>query len=140
MTDTEPKTKTESKKKHSVLLIDDDQFLLSMYSLKFKNLGFEVETINSATVALQKLRDGFKPDMVLCDLVMPTMDGLEFIRRFKEEHLSPSSILVVLSNLGQSAEVEKAKDLGVDGFIIKASTIPSEVVAEVKALLAKKAK
>ncbi|MDO8620029.1 MAG: response regulator [bacterium] len=131
-------SETAPKKKHSVLLIDDDQFLLSMYSIKFKNLGFEVETITSATSALQKLRDGLKPDMVLCDLVMPTMDGLEFIRRFKEERLSPSSLVVVLSNFGQSAEVEKAKDLGVDGFIIKASTIPSEVVAEVKALLTKK--
>ena len=120
-----------------VLLVDDDQFLLNMYTLKFKNSGFEVETGNSATAALQKLRDGLRPDIVLCDLVMPGVDGLEFIKRLKEEGLSPSSKVVVLTNQGQSTDIEKAKALGVDGYIVKASTIPSEVVEEVKKILAK---
>ena len=124
-------------KKQSVLLVDDDQFLLNMYSLKFTNSGFEVETAGSAVGALQKLRDGLTPSMVLCDLVMPSMDGLEFIKRMKEEKLSPSSAIVVLTNQSQSAEIEKAKELGVDGYIVKASTIPSEVVEEVKKILEK---
>ena len=124
-------------KKQSVLLVDDDQFLLNMYSLKFTNSGFEVETVGSAVGALQKLRDGLTPSMVLCDLVMPSMDGLEFIKRMKEEKLSPSSAIVVLTNQSQSAEIEKAKELGVDGYIVKASTIPSEVVEEVKKILEK---
>ena len=68
---------------------------------------------------------------------MPNMDGLEFIKRMKEEKLSPSSAIVVLTNQSQSAEIEKAKELGVDGYIVKASTIPSEVVEEVKKILEK---
>lgn len=125
-------------KKHMVLLIDDDQFLLNMYSLKFKNSGFDVEAINSASLALAKLREGFTPDVILCDLVMPTMDGLEFIKKFREEHLSPTSAIIVLSNQGQSADIDKVRELGVDGYIVKASTIPSEVVEDVKAVVAKK--
>lgn len=124
--------------KHIVLLIDDDQFLLNMYSLKFKNSGFDVEAINSASLALAKLREGFTPDVILCDLVMPTMDGLEFIKKFREEHLSPTSAIIVLSNQGQSTDIDKVKELGVDGYIVKASTIPSEVVEDVKAVVAKK--
>ena len=124
--------------KQRLLLIDDDQFLLNMYSLKFKTSGFEVETANSAMVALQKLRDGFVPTVILCDLVMPGMDGLALIRQMKDEHLSPSSAVIVLSNQSQSAEIEQAKELKVDGYIVKASTIPSEVVEEVKNILAKK--
>ncbi|MDO8594711.1 MAG: response regulator [bacterium] len=127
-------------KKQRVLLIDDDQFLLNMYSLKFTNSGFEVETATSAVSALQKLRDGLVPDVLLCDLVMPTMDGLEFIKQVKEERLAPSSAFVVLTNQGQQGEIERAKELGVDGYIVKASTIPSEVVEEVKTILAKKLK
>ena len=125
-------------KKQTVLILDDDQFLLNMYSLKFKNSGFEVETINNATVALQKIRDGFLPSIILCDLVMPTMDGLTFIKQLKEERLATASAIVVLSNQSQSADIDQAKALGVDGYIVKASTIPSEVVEEVKKILAKK--
>ena len=121
-----------------LLIIDDDQFLLNMYSLKFKNSGFEVDTANSAPNALQKLRDGFVPTVMLCDLVMPGMDGIEFIKRAKEESLALTAAIVVLTNQNQSAEIERAKELGVDGYIVKASTIPSEVVEEVKAILSKK--
>ena len=52
-------------KKPSLLLVDDDQFLLTMYALKFKNSGFDVEVVNSGFSALQKLRDGYTPRVVL---------------------------------------------------------------------------
>lgn len=126
--------------KPSLLLVDDDQFLLNMYSLKFKNSGFDIEVANSGIAALQKLRDGYAPSVVLCDLVMPSMDGIEFIKKMKEEKLCPHSAIIVLTNQSQSAEIERAKEIGVDGYIVKASTIPSEVVQEVQNILSKKAK
>ncbi len=126
--------------KYSLLLIDDDQFLLNMYTLKFKNSGFEITAMNNASAALQKLRDGFSPDMILCDLIMPTMGGLEFLKLVKEAHLSPTSAVIVLTNTNQSADIEQAKKFGVDGYIVKASAIPSEVVEEVKAILSKRTK
>ncbi len=126
-------------KKKIVLLVDDDKFLLNMYALKFGNSGFVAEIAESASIALQKLRDGLVPDIILCDLVMPTTDGLEFIRRLKEEGLAKNVPIVVLSNQGQMTEIEKAKELGVAGYIVKASTIPSEVVEEMKKILSKTA-
>ena len=71
---------------------------------------------------------------------MPSMDGLEFIKKMKEERLSPLSTVVVLTNQSQSAEIDRAKEIGVDGYIVKASTIPSEVVQKVRTILAKKTK
>ncbi len=127
-------------KSKKVLLVDDDQFLLNMYTLKFRNSGFEIETANSAIVALQKLRDGLLPDAILADVVMPAMDGLEFIKRVREEQLSPASAIIVLTNQGQSADIDKAKALNVEGYIVKATTIPSEVVEEVKKILSKHSK
>ena len=124
-------------KPQTVLLVDDDKFLLNMYALKFKNSGFGAEVAESAEIALQKLRDGLVPALILVDLVMPSMDGLEFIRRVKEEGLARGTSLVVLSNQGQNTEIERAKELGVAGYIVKASTIPSEVVEEVKKTLNK---
>lgn len=135
-----PDEQNTEPKKRLVFLVDDDQFLLNMYTLKFKTSGFDVETANNATAGLQKLRDGMTPDIILCDLVMPGMDGLELIKRIKEEKLSPTSAIIVLTNQGQSADIEKAQALVVDGYIVKASTIPSEVVEEAKAILAKKTK
>ncbi len=124
-------------KKKTVLLVDDDKFLLNMYALKFGNSGFVAETAENATIALQKLHDGLSPDIILADLVMPGMDGLEFIRRLKEEGLAKAARIVVLSNQGQTTEIEKAKELGIAGYIVKASTIPSEVVEEVQKMLDK---
>jgi CheY-like chemotaxis protein len=127
-------------KSPSLLILDDDQFLLNMYALKFKNSGFAIDTANNATAALQKLRDGYSPDIILCDLIMPTVDGLEFIKRMRDERLSPASSVLVLTNTSQSADIERAKSLGVEGYIVKATATPSEVVQEVKSILAKKTK
>ena len=121
-----------------VLLIDDDQFLLNMYLLKFRNSGFEVEIANNALSGLQKIRDGLVPDVILCDLVMPGMDGLQLLAELRTERLALSSCIIVLTNQGQSSEIEKAKQFDIAGYIVKASTIPSEVVEEVKKILSKK--
>ena len=99
-----------------------------------------MEAANNAIAALQKLRDGFSPDVILCDLIMPTMDGFEFLKNLREERLSPSSAVLVLTNTNQSDEIERAKKFNVDGYIVKASAIPSEVVEEVKKILSKKTK
>ena len=60
---------------------------------------------------------------------MPGMDGLELLKIIKQENLAPDSVIIMLTN--QADDFEKAKALGVDGYIIKATTIPSEVVDQV---------
>jgi CheY-like chemotaxis protein len=116
---------------YSVFLVDDDKFLLDMYSLKFTKSGLLVSTAASSTDALRKLREGFAPDIIILDIVMPVMDGLELLEHIRKEKLSPKSVIIMLTNQGQTADIERAKKLGVDGYIVKASTIPSEVLTEV---------
>lgn len=120
------------KKNLKVLIVDDDKFLLGMYSLKFANNGYDVETTVGSPAALEKLRGGAKPDVLLLDIVMPFMDGLELLKKIRDEKLAPGSVIIMLTNQSQSADIEKAKDLDVDGYIVKASTIPSEVLNEVE--------
>ncbi len=126
----------ESKKK--VLIVDDDQFLLSMYSTKFNKSGFDADTAVGGSEALTKLREGAKPDIILLDLVMPAMDGLELLAVIRKEKLAPEAMVVILSNQNQPADVEKAKSLGIASYITKANSIPSEIVAEVIKLVEKK--
>lgn len=122
-------------KKHSVFIIDDDEFLLDMYSLKFREAGYEVEIAKKGANALDRLREGFNPDVMLLDIVMPEMDGFEVLHEIKEEGLAKNVILVILSNLGQKEDIEKGHDLGADDYLVKAYLTPTEVLEKVEALI-----
>ncbi|MEN9390457.1 MAG: hypothetical protein RLZZ283_557 [Candidatus Parcubacteria bacterium] len=114
-------------KPQSILIIDDDGFLLDMYAMKFKGCGMDVEAVTDPALALDKLRKGNEYSMILVDVIMPGMTGFEFLEAVKKESLGKNATIVVLSNQGQDADIEKAKSLGAKGYIIKASAIPSEV-------------
>lgn len=123
---------------YKILIVDDDKFLLNMYSIKFQKEKFDVTTASDGSDALKKLEAGFVPDAIVLDIVMPVMDGLEFLEKMRGEDLAKNSTLLILSNQGQSSDIEKAKKLGIDGYIVKATTIPSEVVSEVLRMLSSK--
>lgn len=115
-----------------ILFIDDDKFLLDMYSLKFNKAGYEVKTSDSTDTALKMLRDGYVPDVLLSDIVMPGIDGLEMVSLIRKEKLIPSAVVILLTNQGASDDIARAQKMNVDGYIVKATTIPSEVLAEVE--------
>lgn len=121
----------KKKTSYRIFIIDDDAFLLDMYALKFSHRGFEVVTSSGTLEALGKLRGGEAPDILLVDLVMPAMDGFAFIEQLKKDALTPNALVIVLSNLGQEEDIVRARMLGAAGYIIKASTTPSEVVERV---------
>jgi CheY-like chemotaxis protein len=128
------------KKNIKVFIVDDDKFLLGMYSLKFANSGYDVDTTLGSLLALEKLRAGARPDVILLDIVMPYMDGLELLKTIRDEDLAPGAIIVMLTNQSQSSDIDRSRELKVDGYIIKAATIPSEVLREVEKILAAKKK
>lgn len=120
-----------------ILIVDDDSFLLDMYALKFTQTGFDVTTGLGALPALEKLRGGFQPDIVLLDIVMPGMDGFEFLGKMKEEKLADKAVKVILSNRGADTDIKRGTELGASGYIVKASTTPSEVLTQVGEIFAK---
>ena len=124
------------KKNIKVFIVDDDKFLLGMYSLKFANAGYDVDTTIGSAPALEKLKAGSKPDIILLDIIMPYMDGLELLKKIRDEKLAPDAVIIMLTNQSQSSDIERAKELGVDGYIVKAATIPSEVLHDVEKIYA----
>src|ERR1039458_6229219 len=88
-----------------IFLIDDDKFLLDMYALKFTKSGYEVKTADSTDTGLKLLRDGYVPDVMLVDIVMPGMDGLELISTLRKEKLSPNSVIIMLTNQGTPDDI-----------------------------------
>lgn len=115
-------------KKFAILIVDDDRFLLDMYAMKFSRAGYAVHAAPSAQEALDAIRGGFAPDAIVFDLVMPEMDGLTMLETLKSEKLAPNAALIALTNQGADEEREKTESLGAHEYIVKANTVPSEVV------------
>lgn len=125
----------ENTNKKKILIVDDDKFLVDMYSLKFNESDYQVETAQSGDEAVKLLEEGLVPDVYLVDVVMPGMDGFELVGKIKEKFNGHRGAIIILSNLGQKEDVEKGLSLGADGYIVKASATPTEVVNKVKEIL-----
>lgn len=127
----------DSSTKGTILLTDDDKFLLDMYGMKFSGAGYTIETCLSGKDALGILRGGFVPDVILFDITMPELDGLTFLKMVADERLAPHALKIALTNQSDDAEKKKAAELGASRYIVKATMIPSEVVNMVGEELAK---
>ena len=123
--------------KTKILIVDDDSFLLDMYALKFSQNNFEVYTAVSGVQALEKIKGGLKPSIMLVDIIMPEMDGFEMLEKINSEKLVPDAIKIILSNKSQQADIDRGKSLGVAGYIIKANSTPVEVINQVINILGK---
>jgi CheY-like chemotaxis protein len=122
----------------TLMLVDDDAFLLNIYANRFSKGGYAVMPFSDPLAGLEKIKTGFEPDILLLDVLMPSMNGIEFLKNVREGKLIPATTtVVILTNQSDSAEMEAAKALGIDGYIVKATSIPSEVVETVAALAAK---
>jgi CheY-like chemotaxis protein len=116
---------------YRVFMVDDDRFLLDMYALKFKAAGHDAVPFSGGQDLLDALKDKPAPDAILLDIIMPGMDGFQVLEAIRKGKLVPEKTkVVVLSNQGQDADIEKAKSLGAAGYIVKASAIPSEVLSQ----------
>jgi two-component system OmpR family response regulator/two-component system KDP operon response regulator KdpE len=114
----------------SILLVDDDKFLLDLYAVKFKEKGLSLEAVSDPEEALARLRSGFAPDVILLDVIMPGLDGFSLLEHITKEKLAPRATIIMLTNQGQESDIARAKELGAKGYIIKASAVPSEVLEQ----------
>lgn len=126
---------TDLKEKPSdvqVMIVDDDFFILNMYKIKFEHAGFKIRTASNGQEALDMARGGYLPDVLLIDIIMPVMGGVEFLQLIRAEKLFEKVPIIVLSNQSQSSDISEAMKLGVKSYIVKATTVPSEIVEEIK--------
>jgi len=126
------------REKTKILIVDDDSFLLDMYALKFSQNNYEVHTAVNGVNAVEKLKGGLRPQLILLDVIMPEMDGFEMLEKINTEKLSPDSIKIILSNKSQQADIDRGNSLGVSGYIVKANSTPVEVINQVATILEKK--
>jgi CheY-like chemotaxis protein len=121
-----------------ILLIEDDPLIYRLYQKTFDLEGFEVETAEDGHIGLQKV-PSFKPDIILLDMMMPNMNGLELLSKLKADPATSAIPVVVLTNVADMNVSNMAIAKGAALCIIKSQTEPGQVVAAVKSVLAKAA-
>lgn len=117
-----------------ILVVEDDPILKNLLG---HTLAGKYQTLyaNDGNEALA-LFEQYKPAMVLLDLMLPTMDGfavLEAIR--KHEGVEKDTPVVIVSNLGQQKDIERAKALGANDYLVKAEVAVEEIVSKIESLL-----
>lgn len=125
--------------KTKILLIEDEEMLANMYEVKFKNEGYDLIKAADGAVGLEMAKS-MNPNFILLDIIMPKMDGFSVLKSLKEDAATKDIPVMLLTNLGQDEDVQKGKQLGAVGYLVKANVTPSEVVASVQKEIGKLAK
>ena len=122
---------------NKILIVEDDTFISRMYEAKLVNLGYEAKIAENGQDGLRVMQE-WLPDLVLLDLILPILDGFEFLKQIKADNNLKNIPIIVLSNLDQKENIEKGISLGASDYIIKAQFTPSEVVEKIEKCLKSK--
>lgn len=118
-----------------ILLVEDDKLMTRMYKGKFEDDGYNVEIATNGEMGLTKTLE-FKPDLILLDIMMPKMNGLEVLKKLKEKEETKKIPVILLTNVGGGDEdVKKGLGLGAVAYLVKAEYDPKDVVKKVKEVL-----
>lgn len=128
----------EETKKSKIIIVDDDDFLVNMYLTKFEQAGITAEAFKSGETILEALKGGNTPDLILLDIVIPGMNGMEILSEIRKQKLVPEVPILMLTNQNDDKDINDAKALGVRGYIVKSAATPSEVVSQVSEILKEK--
>jgi DNA-binding response OmpR family regulator len=115
-----------------ILIAEDEPLILQTLELKLKKEGYEVIGCADGLDALQKI-DSEQPDLIITDIMMPYMSGLEVVRKVKQDAGSRNIPVIVLSTMGQESIVEEAFELGADDYLKKPFSL-SELSIRIKKL------
>lgn len=120
----------------SILLADDDITLREMYSERLKAEGFNVTTAQDGEEALQKAAEVL-PNVILLDVMMPKMNGLDVLKKLKEQDATKGIPVIILTALIQDREKMESITRGADDYIVKSEAMPGDVIAKIHGILEK---
>ena len=115
----------------NILIIEDDTLIRDLYSEELKRNGFIVDGVGTGKEGLQKLSQ-VKYDILLLDIMLPDINGLEILKKIRQNPATKDLKTILLTNLGQDTIIQQGFKLGANKYLIKMSYNPDQVVAEVK--------
>ena len=114
-----------------ILLVEDEDFIRELYVRQLAKEGFLVKSAPDGQTGLNLLKTE-QFDLLLLDIMLPGMNGLQLLREFKTQNPNSPMVTILLTNLGQEAVIKEGFELGAQAYLIKASYTPDQVVSEVK--------
>lgn len=123
--------------KTKILVVEDELSLNEAYQMILSQEGYDVTVAYDGSEALQ-LCEALEPDLILLDLRMPKMGGIEFLRHYRLTERHPKVKVIVFSNLDTQKEIDEAYKLGAHKYMLKAWASPKELAQLVKNVLADK--
>ncbi len=130
-----PDTPPESKRAGSILLVEDDEFLRDLIARSLEAAGFETSVARDGESAL-KAAAVHVPDLILLDLILPGMSGLELIAKLHQEEATAKIPFIVLSNSAETQSKQQSEQMGAEAYLVKAQSTPPEIVQAVIAWFA----
>lgn len=119
-----------------ILIVEDDKVLNDAYKLTLAHAGHTVASVHNGKQALAAALEA-EPDIILLDILMPEMSGIEFLESYDLLNNHPDVKVVILSNLGEGTEVQRAMALGAYKYIVKAHESPEDLSNLVNHLIRK---
>lgn len=113
------------------MLVEDNDFIRNMYQLKLSKSGIKCEEAVDGAMALVKIKE-CKPDLVLLDLMMPNVSGIEVLEQLRSSKVTPQLPVLILTNIMDQPTIDKCKVLGACDYIVKTDLTPKEVVEKIK--------
>jgi DNA-binding response OmpR family regulator len=123
-----------NEEKKTILIVEDDSFLVKAYQLRFEKENMEVQIATTGTDAALRLEQD-PPHIVLLDLMLPGASGFDILGAIRKLPSWKNVPVIILSNLGQPEDIQRAKDLGATDYIVKANTKINDVADTVKKYL-----
>lgn len=117
-----------------ILLVEDDEALASVYLTRLNGEGFEVKRVPNGEDALAAAMS-FKPDLILLDVMMPKVSGFDVLDILRNTPETTNVRIIMLTALGQAADIERARSLGVDDYLVKSEVVIADVVDRIKSQL-----
>lgn len=116
-----------------VALIEDDADIRNMYSTKLAEEGFEVRAAADGSTGLE-LVDSFHPDVILLDVILPDLNGIDFLGKIRSARSHDHIKIIILTNLDDPSLHESFKMMNISDYLVKADTTPAGVVEKIRAL------
>ena len=114
-----------------VLIVEDEELIGDLLQKKFRQEGYYASVARDGEAALKQIREE-RPDIVLLDIVLPRLNGFEVLEELKKDEALRQIPVIIISNSGLPAEIEKAKALGVRDWLVKTEFDPREVLEKVQ--------
>lgn len=121
-------------KKKKVLIVDDEHAVRVALGDKLKSSGFEVKSAGNGISGLEKAFSGH-PDLIILDILMPKMDGIEMLKRLRQDSWGKDVPVIILTNVSDYFQLEEALKIGITQFMVKAEWDLKDIVARVKEVL-----